>query len=131
MLAALAVLAGRRVLHFVDNQGALSNLISCSSKDLDCAWMVHDFAIRAARLSCGVWFDYVRSKANLADLPSRGEFDLLLAMGSVEVLTSVPHRRDWVSIAGSQHSAKPSMWIDSDGVLRATFPTTTDPSPAT
>ena len=73
VLAALAVymslpswLAGRRVLHFIDNQGALSNLISCSSKDLDCAWMVHDFAIRAARLSCGVWFDYVRSKANLA-----------------------------------------------------------------
>ena len=99
--------------------------------DLGCAWMGHDFAIRAARLSCGVWFDYVRSKANIADLPSRGEFDLLLAMGSVEVLAPVPHRRDCVSIAGSQHSAKPSMWIDSDGVLRATFPTTTDPSPAT
>ena len=138
VLAALAVymsvpswVAGRRVLHFIDNQGALSNLISCSSKDLDCAWMVHDFAIRAARISCGVWFDYVRSKANLADLPSRGEFDLLLAMGSVEVLTSVPQRRDWTSITGPQQSAKPSTWIDSDGVLRAAFPTTTEPSPAT
>ena len=138
VLAALVVymsvpswLAGRRVLHFIDNQGALSNLISCSSKDLDCAWMVHDFAIRAARLSCGVWFDYVRSKANLADLPSRGEFALLLAMGSVEVLTSVPQRRDWTSITGPQQSARPSTWIDTEGVLRAAFPTTTDPSPAT
>jgi len=138
VLAALAVymslpswLAGRRVLHFIDNQGALSNLISCSSKDLDCAWMVHDFAIRAARLSCGVWFDYVRSKANLADLPSRGEFDLLLGMGSVEVLTSVPQRSSWTSIAGPRPSAQPSMWIDSEGVLRAAFPTTTEPSPAT
>ena len=91
------LLSGRRVLHFIDNQGALANCISCSSKDDDCAWMVHRLAISTARMACSPWFDYVRSKANIADLPSRWEFELLESMGSTWVETRIPASNDWSS----------------------------------
>ena len=105
-LAALAVymsapsclLAGKLILHFVDNQGALSNLISCSSRDYDCSWMVHEFALISSRLACGVWFEYVRSAANISDLPSRGEYEYLLrVLRSEWVGTTIPHQPRWLT----------------------------------
>ena len=36
----------------------------------------------ATRAGTRVWFEYVPSGANIADLPSRGDFDLLAQMGS-------------------------------------------------
>ena len=36
------------------------------------------------------WVEYVRSKANLADEPSRGEFSTLVRLGAVEVPFVVP-----------------------------------------
>ena len=92
------LLSGRRVLHFIDNQGALANCISCSSKDDDCAWMVHRLAISTARMACAPWFDYVRSKANIADLPSRWDFELLESMGSTWVATTIPDSNGWSTI---------------------------------
>lgn len=92
-LAAVAVLRsmpsrvtrGRMILHSVDNQGALSNLISCSSRDMSAAWLVHDYALTSATLGAGVWFEYVRSAANISDYPSRGElaeyYSCLRALG--------------------------------------------------
>ena len=47
--------------------------------------MVHVFHALAAALGMLVWFSYVPSKANVADLPSRLEFALLKEMGSCEV----------------------------------------------
>ena len=95
------LIAGKLILHFVDNQGALSNLISCSSRDYDCSWMVHEFAIIASKLSLGVWFEYVRSAANIADLPSRGEYAYLLqVLRSRWVPTRTPSSPRWVAPAG-------------------------------
>ena len=95
------LIAGKLILHFVDNQGALSNLISCSSRDYDCSWMVHEFAIIASKLSLGVWFEYVRSAANIADLPSRGEYAYLLqVLRSRWVHTRTPSNPRWVAPAG-------------------------------
>ena len=65
------VTQGRLILHSVDNQGSLSNLISGSSRDVSSAWLVHEQALVSAELGAGVWFEYVRSAANIADLPSR------------------------------------------------------------
>ena len=93
-----SLLYGRRVLHFIDNQGALSNCISGLSKDEDCAWMVHKLAISTARLSCSPWFDYVRSKANIADLPSRWDFALLESMHSQWVPTTIPDSSGWSTV---------------------------------
>ena len=36
-------------------------------------------------IDANVWFEYVASEANIADLPSRGDFDKLLEMGAKRV----------------------------------------------
>ena len=90
MLAAVAVylsladdLRGRRVVHFVDNMAAMAALTNGYSRVVDAAKIVHAFSSWCAGAQVSVWFEYVRSKANIADLPSRGSFDLLNTMGSV------------------------------------------------
>ena len=39
--------------------------------------MISVFHTMNAALGANVWFEYVPSKANIADLPSRGDFELL------------------------------------------------------
>ena len=68
------VLANELILHFVDNQGVIWNLVEATSTDPGCAGMAHSTALMQARLSCRVWYEYVASDANVADLPSRGDF---------------------------------------------------------
>ena len=72
----------RDVVHFEDNTGALFAYARGSSKDVPTARMVHMFHAYCAALGTRVWFEYVPSGANLADQPSRGEFDLLRELGS-------------------------------------------------
>ena len=67
------VFGGRRVIHFVDNQGALSALVRACSRDPDTSAIAHLVAKRHLELNCQVWFEFVNSAANIADLPSRGE----------------------------------------------------------
>mmetsp|Transcript_23743 Transcript_23743/g.59583 ORF Transcript_23743/g.59583 Transcript_23743/m.59583 type:complete len:233 (-) Transcript_23743:534-1232(-) len=78
MLAALAayltfpdVLAGRRVLHFIDNTAALSALVHGYSSAADMAQMSTMFHLRVASLRADVWLEYVPTVANIADIPSR------------------------------------------------------------
>ena len=84
MLAALAVystypelFAGRRVNHFIDNTVAQSALVHGYSGKADLAKMVNVFYLQLAGLKAAVYFDYVPSKANIADLPSRDAIDEL------------------------------------------------------
>ena len=73
------VFRGRDAIHFVDNTGALSALTRGTSSDIDTARLA--FALSTIRFSLRVntWFMYVPSKANIADLPSRGEMAQELA----------------------------------------------------
>ena len=75
--------AGRDVIHFVDNVGSLVGLAKGYSRDLDSSRLVHVFHAIAAATCTNVWFEYVPSAANIADLPSRGELELLRSKGSV------------------------------------------------
>lgn len=50
----------------------------------DSAQIVHAFHSLNLGLKCRVWFEYVNTKANIADEPSRGEFTLLKELGSTE-----------------------------------------------
>ena len=79
-LAAIAVYStypdlvqGRKVHHFIDNTVALSALVNGYSGK-----MTNVFYMQMIGLRASVYFDYVPSKANIADLPSRDRFDLLL-----------------------------------------------------
>ena len=65
------------MIHFIDNVGAYSGLGKGYSPDMDSARMISVFHTMSAALRSNVWFEYVPSKANISDLPSRNDFDLL------------------------------------------------------
>ena len=64
-------LRGRRVIHFIDNTGALSAMIYGYARKLDCARMINSFHLLLASLQLCVYFEWVPSEANTSDLPSR------------------------------------------------------------
>jgi len=64
-------LRGRRVIHFIDNTGALSAMIFGYARKIDCARMVNSFHLLLAALQMRVYFEWVPSEANTSDLPSR------------------------------------------------------------
>ncbi|KAL1499112.1 hypothetical protein AB1Y20_013624 [Prymnesium parvum] len=65
------IFRSQRVIHFIDNTGALSALLHGYARKLDCARMVNAFHLLAASLRLRVYFEWVPSLANVADLPSR------------------------------------------------------------
>ena len=77
-------LAGRRVLHFDDNTVALSAMVYDYVGKEDLATTTNADRLMAAGLRFRAYMGYVASKANIADLPSRGEFALLRALGGDE-----------------------------------------------
>jgi hypothetical protein len=60
--------------HFIDNQGALGAFVRAASTDAATAAVAHVTARRQLELDARVWFEYVASDANIADLPSRGKW---------------------------------------------------------
>ena len=63
--------AGRRVLHFVDNSSALAASCSGMAGPCDSRYIVQALHATLMGLNARVWFEYVRSKANCSDDPSR------------------------------------------------------------
>ena len=84
------VLRDRLVLHFVDNQGALANLVSGSSRDVDSKRIVLASALHLSSLACRVWYEWVASAANIGDKPSRLEFDFVHVLRSPSGVPSRP-----------------------------------------
>ena len=64
---------GEAAIHFVDNTGALSNLVHGYASRPDCGRLTNAYHLMLADLRCKVWLEWVPSKANVADLPSRDE----------------------------------------------------------
>ena len=71
-------LRGRRAIHFIDNISSMSALIKGYARAVDSGLVVNAFHATNAVLQVDVWFEYVRSKANVADLPSRDAWGELL-----------------------------------------------------
>ena len=67
------LLCGEAVVHFVDNTGALSNLIHGYASKPDCGRLVNALHLALAFQRTRVWFEWVPSKANVADYPSRDD----------------------------------------------------------
>lgn len=89
------LLRGRRVIHWIDNTSALAALIKGYSSTPDSAGIVHAFHSFNSALQSDIWFEYVASKANIADLPSRGDFTLLRRLGSREYPCILPSLDEW------------------------------------
>ena len=68
---------GRKVNHFIDNTVALSALVHGYSGKPDLAKSVNVFYLQMLSLRASVYFEYVPSKANIADLPSRRDYTQL------------------------------------------------------
>jgi hypothetical protein len=87
------LLADRLVFHYVDNQGSLSNLVSGSSADPDSRSIVYASALQLASLRARVWYEWVESEANIADLPSRRDFSFVHALPGP---CGLPRSSQWV-----------------------------------
>ena len=70
-LSVPAELVGRRIIHFIDNTSAIAAMAKGYSNMPDSARLVHTFHAWQAGAGSDVWFEYVPSKANPADEPSR------------------------------------------------------------
>ena len=56
-------------------------------------------------LQAQVHFEWVKSEANIADLPSRGHFELLHDFGSRPIELKIPPISDWLSPAEAARAA--------------------------
>ena len=81
-------------IHFVDNFASCSCLLNGYCKHLDCAVLVHYVSIVTAFLNIVVFWDWVPSKANPGDNPSRLDYDLGRYLGAYDVLCAIPTARD-------------------------------------
>ena len=97
------VLAGTRPMHYIDNQGALGVLVRGAGHHAPMGLLAHKTALRQRELGCQVWYEYVASKANIADLPSRHDTQLAARMlrkrFRVPVDTTRPIRLPALSVA--------------------------------
>ena len=88
-------LARRNVNHWIDNTGTLSGLIHGYARATDLAHMANAFHLTTCGMRTHTWLDYVPSLANIADLPSRGDFELLERLGARRVERPVVGTADW------------------------------------
>jgi len=86
---------GRDVLHWIDNTSAIACLLHGYSSKPDSARLTNVFHLFNASLRANVYFEYVESKANIADLPSRGDFELLRAMAAIRIPMILPSAEEW------------------------------------
>ena len=68
-----SVWRGRRVIHWIDNSAAVAALAKGYASAIDSALIVQATHAMLAGLEADVWFEYVRTDANVADEPSRAD----------------------------------------------------------
>ena len=68
-------LRGMDAIMWIDNLSAKYGLQKAYSKVSDSGRIINSFKVKQAELCMRIHFEYVPSKQNLADLPSRGDFE--------------------------------------------------------
>ena len=70
-----------------------------SAKSMDHNFLAHGFWYKAARLNCAVRMERAPSDDNIADLPSRGDHDVLAEEGfkwvKPRVLSGITNLKEW------------------------------------
>ena len=84
------ILAGKLCHHFIDNQGAYYSLISGYSDKADCSRVIHEYHLAILKLRCFPWIGFVYSGDNIADLPSRADFQLVRRLGAQFRVAVIP-----------------------------------------
>ena len=85
----------RKVRIWSDNKSAEAATRKGAAKQFDHASLIHGIWLRAAELGMEIRVDRVPTKQNIADLPSREEYNLLGMIGAEEVATLVLSRLTW------------------------------------
>ena len=67
------------VIHYIDNSSALYGMTKGYSSVPDSLAIIRAFHAANLALRANIWFNYVATKANVADLPSRGALDEMAA----------------------------------------------------
>ena len=90
----------RNVRHYIDNQGACYSFIKGGSKDHDMNRAVFVSQMRMVLLSCNVWYDYVPSASNIADLPTRLDEDALRRLNKIGERVPLQLPPEWCLACG-------------------------------
>jgi hypothetical protein len=112
-------LRGRQIYHWVDNLAAVAGLSKGYSGKADTARIVNSFNVRQAFLRFRVWWEWVPSSQNIADLPSRWALESIVPGAVVEILPGIfsspipfviPPFQTWLSplegVAGTSKRAR-------------------------
>lgn len=75
-------LRGRQVIHFVDNDSAAAGLVRGYSPKADSSPLIGHYWLHAACSQVSMYIERVESKSNLADGPSRLDFQQLQSWGA-------------------------------------------------
>lgn len=88
---------GADVLHFADNTAANAAAIKGYSSAPDLAHLVASLHLTLARGPTRFWLEFVRSRANIADAPSRddGDLSLLESLGARRIPFTIPSLYGW------------------------------------
>jgi hypothetical protein len=89
------LLRGRYVLHFADNTAANCGAVNGYSASPSMARIVSALHMRWARMGTQAWIEFVKSEANLADDPSRGEFGWAKELGAEKIEFTFPPVEGW------------------------------------
>jgi hypothetical protein len=82
-------LKGRQIYHWIDNVAAVAGLCKGYSGKEDAARIVNSFNVRQTFLLFRVWWEWIPSEQNIADLPSRWTDDKLISGEFVEILPGI------------------------------------------
>jgi len=85
------------VLHFADNTAANAAAIKGYSSAPDLAHLVASLHLTFARGRTRFWLEFIRSKANPADAPSRedGDLSLIESLGAKRIPFRIPQLFGW------------------------------------
>ena len=81
----IEVVSNRQTLLFVDNDPAKDASINGVSASEVSSRMVHQMRLLCTAKGVAPWFDRVPSPSNIANPPSRGDFDELVQLGAIRV----------------------------------------------
>ena len=95
------------MLHFIDNTAAVAGIAKGYSSKPDSARIIHAYHALNVDVGAQVHFEWVKSEANIADLPSRGHYDLLDEFGSRSVPIHIPPISDSLSPEEAMRNAAP------------------------
>jgi len=98
---------GAPVIHFIDNYAAAAGLTKGYSAATASSRVVHAFWALVGAMKCAPWISYIRSKGNIADIPSRmfqpdfdsKDLDVLRCRNAKELKLSMPRVDEWPSMA--------------------------------